>query len=478
VASGDITSIPQSADAEQALLGCCLYDTSAIGTLPPALEAIHFFEPFHQRLYSRLQLAFQKGRSIDLIGVMEAFKADRALEELGGGRYLAALVDAAPPTPNAKDYAEIIISLAVKRSLLAIVDEVRSRVLKEPETSGEQWVMDTMAALGAVRTSSTDMRLIGADEAVFSVLDYIDNPGGHASGILTGLAPVDDCLGPWLPGDLIVGAGRPGMGKSALAGVIATNVALAGHGVIEINAEMSVGQMWRRRMTAMAFAKYAEQAPAYSKIRKRTIEYREREMLDWAASQLRQLPIKGIRRSGIRLGRVRALLQRQKSAWEREGRNLGLVTIDHVGIIHPDGEYRSRVDEQTAVSGGLKEMADDLGVPILALAQLSRKTEDREDKRPQLADLRDSGSWEQDADVVIGCYREAYYAQREKEPDDSTTKGNIEWGEWSRRKGSPWIEAILLKVREGEPNTAKLWAHMPTNTILGQAADDNLGGLL
>lgn len=471
-------SVPANLEAEQALLGCVIYDMSmeapsVFGRLPDGFSAVHFFEPFHQRLFSTLELIHKKSGKFDFALADGVFGADQGYKDLGGARYIFDLIDRAPPVPNAPDYAAQIVELSTRRRLLQLAEDIRASA-GDVSLPVDDLLSGVTADLTAIASTTSALRLTTSSEALAGVLEYIDNPAGHAQGILTGLGPLDEAMGPWLPGDMVIGAGRPGMGKSALAGVIATNVAIGGDGVIEINAEMSVGQMWRRRMTAMAFQRYAESAPAYSKIRKRTLEYAERQMLDWAADQLRPLPICGIKRSGITLSRMKTLILRQKLIWAQQGIRLGLVTVDHGGIVKPDGQFRSRVEEQTAVAQGLKEMADEIGAPMLVLLQLSRRSEDREDKRPQLGDLRDSGEWEQSADSVIGIYREAYYAQREKEP----ARGQVEIAEWTQRRSSPWIEAVLLKVREGELSTPRLWAHMRTNTVLGSAPSDDFGGLL
>jgi replicative DNA helicase len=316
-----------------------------------------------------------------------------------------------------------------------------------------------------------------ADDAMDSVVDFMDNPGSHAAGILTGLEPLDSRLGPMLPGDLIGLAGRPGSGKSAEAAVIGMNVSLTGVGVIEIHAEMTVQQAWRRRLTSMAFTLYGSEAPAYSAIRRRTITYDQRKMLDAAREKLRGIPLMAVKRTGMTLGQLWALVARQKALWAKQGIVLGLVTIDHAGLITSGMDHRSRVDEQTAVSNGLKIGAGDHDVATMALLQLNRAVEARDDKRPTLPDLRDSGSWEQDCDTVIGAYREAYYAAREKEPPDKTVKEQATWADWDQRRRSPWIENILLKVREGDISTAKLWGHMATNAILG-SEPSSFGGFL
>lgn len=480
--------LPMAIEAEQALLGALLCDNSAYAKLPPALGPEHFAEPFHSRLFVRMRMAMERGQSIDNVILGSAFTGDPAFEELGGFGYLGHLMAHAPPGDNAAGYAQEILDMSVRRGLVLMAQEMAERA-RDPSESPQGLLADAGKALGEMHAADSSIRLIDADEALDGVMDYIDNPGGHASGILPGLAPLDDALGPWLPGDLIVLGARPSMGKSAISAVISQNVAKRpvfvdgklveeGEGVIEIHAEMSVEQAWRRRLTATAYSLFATDAPAYSQIRKRTITFPEREMLGKARETLRGLPLRAVKRSGITLGRLRALIIRQREEWKRQGIRLVLVTIDHVGLIKTDREYQSRVDQQTEVSGGLKVLADDMGIPVLALAQLSRQVESRDDKHPVLSDLRDSGSWEQDSDVVMTAYRPAYYATREKEPTMGTPKGDSAWAEWDARCRSPWIEIGLPKVREGETNSVKVWAHMPTNTILGAApATDFFGGL-
>lgn len=468
--------LPASIEAEQALLGSLLADHEAMALMPLQLAADHFAEPLHGRLYGRLRSSFERGQPIDVVVLGSAFTGDKAYEELGGLSYLGRLIANAPPAANSAAYAKEIMAVSVRRSLVKLGLELQVRAI-DPEEAPTTLLAEANTRLTELHGSDAEIRLVDADEALDRVLDYIDNPGNHASGILTGLGPLDENLGPWLPGDLIVLGARPAMGKSAISAIISQNVAMTGAGVIEIHAEMSVEQAWRRRLTATAFALFAEKAPSYSGIRKRTITYDEREMLGRAREELRGIPLKAIKRSGITLSRLRALILRQKAAWERQGIKLGLVSIDHVGLIKTDREHDNRVSQQTEISNGLKEMADELGVPILALAQLSRQVESRDDKRPTLSDLRDSGSWEQDADVVLSAYRDAYYAQREKEPPQGTPNQQATWATWDQRKRSPWIDIGLLKVREGEQGTARVWANMRTNTILGYAPDD-MGGFV
>lgn len=469
--------LPSNIEAEQALLGVVLCENAALHSAADLIKAPHFYEPFHQRLWAQMDRLIRVGRLADIPTLINAFGSDPAFDDLGGVQYLADLVSRAPPTANAPHYAAAVVEVANRRSLIHLAREIEAGAWDSSVST------DALTDLGArglseLHAGNSAVRVVGADEAMDAVLDTIDNPGNHPDGVYTGLSSLDEMLGPWLPGDLIAVGGRPGMGKSAIAGIIGKNIACGGGGVMEAHAEMTVQQAWRRRLTATAFEIYADQAPAYSSIRKRTVTYDQRAMLGKAREVLRGIPLVAVKRTGITLGRLRSLALHQKAKWDRQEIPFRLLTIDHGGLIKADREYSSRVDQQTAISNGLKEMAEDLAIPILVLLQLSRKTEDRDDKRPTLSDLRDSGSWEQDADVVIGAYREAYYAQREKEPNSQTTKGQSDWAAWDQRRRSPWIDAILLKVREGNLGTAKLWGNMATNTILGAAPSDDFGGMI
>lgn len=476
-------------EAEQSVLGILLWDGGdekpiATGLLPPELTAADFYEPFHGRMFARWQQAMAAGRKFEPVAAGAAFENDPAFQELGGIRYFADLVDRAPPRENVAHYAKIVIEGATRRRLVHFARAVTEAV-QDLDTPVETLLGEIQGELAGISTAASSEELVDADTAMDGVLDYIDNPGAHPEGVTAGLAPIDRNLGPWLPGDLIGLAARPGAGKSAIAAVISRNVAAprtdasTPKGVIEFHGEMAVAQVWRRRLTGTAYELFAEQAPTYSAIRKREIEFAQREALGRAREMLRGIPLKAVSRPNMRLARIRAIIERQRLAWERQGIELGLVVIDHAGHVKPDKDYRTRIDEQSAVSGGLKAMALDLKIPILALLQLSRGPESREDKHPLLPDLRDSGTWEQDLDICLGAYRDAYYARQEREPDDSTTKGAAAWAEWDARRRSPWIDIDFLKVREGGGSRVKLWANMGTNTILGAApADDFFRGLI
>lgn len=462
----DEAAPPHNVEAEQALLGAIMVDNDVYTAVDGMVSPRDFFEPFHQRLFKAMGEDIRHGRLAEPSLLAQYFLIDPAFAQFGGLAYLADLADKAPPTKQAVHYAKSIRSVALRREVVRIAKEIALRAQTDANADGGQMMADLERELLAVRTGKDDLSLLSWSEVSRAVVYGMDKPDDRPL-IKLGISKIDKMLGGAEFGDLIVLGARPGMGKSALAGVIARLVAQQGLGVAEINAEMSTMQMGRRHLTDMAFERYGAEAPFYRAIREGTLSDAQRRMIAEIQHETEHLPLRMVKRTGLTLGRVRAMLMRQKMLWETLGIQLRLVIIDHVGLITPDeGASHSRNQDQTIVSGKLKELADELGVVMLALAQLNRNVESRDDKRPMLADLRDSGSWEQDADVVLGVYRDAYYARREREP-----KGDLKVADWMARCASPIIEAIGLKVREGDVGTAKLWASIGHNAIRDHAPD-------
>lgn len=474
-AAAPVRAMPHSLEAEHALLGIALYDNQALHSIEP-LEGRLLYEPFHGRLLDAINAAFQKGVLAEPIGLGERFKSDPAFIEMGGLRYLADLVDMAPPAANIRAYADTI-TIAARRRTLIETGEALIAGARDAGSKVEDVLSEAERAIhGATAAGGGSARFVHSGAAAAAVLDRLDAPE-DASGVSWGLEPMDRQLGSMQAGDLVVLGGRTSMGKSALASDLALNIALQGKAIIEVNGEMSVEQMTRRHLTSLAFTRCGFDAPGYSDIRKRMISPSQRKMLENASNEFGGLPVSMLKRTGLGLGALRSLVRRERAVWERKGVELGALIVDHVGLIKADGGGRSRYEDQTAVSNGMKELADELGIPVIALAQLSRETEKRDNKRPILSDLRDSGAWEQDADVVIGIYRDAYYAAREPEPkDDGRPNSSSTWAEWDQRRRSKTIEAIVLKAREGECGTVELWGDMRTNAIRAVAPDH--GGFL
>lgn len=460
-------------DAEQGVLGAALYDNSLLAELDE-LDATHFSEGVHARIWLEIvEACAQPGGLADPTLLQQRMKDDPDLKELGGARFLADLVDKAPGARVAEQYARLIRDLSGARGLIRVIDEAAAAVRRgEPSAPT---IANLEGALLALRVGVRSAELVSAAQGAADVLADLDAPEHADGGVSTGLEPLDEHLGQLLPDDLILMAARPGAGKSALAASVALNVSAGGIGVVEINSEMTVRQMMRRHLTDLCFTRWGWKAPTYKDIRRRRISGEQRKMLEWAAEEIGALPLAMVKRTGLTLASLRSLVRRQAAQWEARGVRLGLVTVDHVGLLKSPGA-RDRYTEQTELAIGMKALADELHVPVIALVQLNRKVEDRDSRKPQLSDLRDTGAWEENADTVIGLYRDAYYALKETEPKLDTVQGQVRWAEWDRRRRCKTIEAILLKVREGEEGVVNLWASIGHNAIRG-AEPATEGGL-
>lgn len=449
-------------EAERSLLGILLYDNAAFHQIE-GLSAEHFHEPFHQAIYQATADKIAKGVLAEPALIARLVSGNPAFEDFEGIVYLANLVDKAPPSAGAADYAREIIETATRREIIGITEraaqEARYGLATPEETIGR-----IEAGLLSLTRPQARNRVYSAGEAARMVIDHLDEPEGHG-GLSTGMEALDNQMGRMQPDELILIAGRPGMGKSALGGCIALNVAQQGVGVIEINSEMTPKSMMWRHLTDLAFAKHGKEAPTYKDIKRRTISLSQRRMVEIAADDVTALPLAMVKRTGLTLSALRSLVRREAAAMERRGISLGLITVDHVGLLAADERGKDRYTDQTNIAIGMKMLADELHIPVIALVQLSRQIEQRDNKRPMLSDMRDTGAWEENADTVIGCYRDSYYAAKEPEPKESGPASQAKWADWDARKRSKIIEAVLLKVREGEEGVAPLWASIGHNAI-------------
>lgn len=452
-------------EAEHGVLGAVLYDNDYASEIE-GLEPHHFSEGTHAAIWSSILHLLAAQRIADMVTVGERIQEQPGFRELGGLKFLSDLVDNAPSKRVALDYARVVIERAAARQFATIAKEAAAEATAGANVAAT--IAKLESALLTVRTGERRASLVSANIAAQEVLHYLEQPEGSEVGVGTGLAPLDEHLGVMLPDDLILMAGRPGMGKSALAASVALNIARSGIGVIEINSEMTTAQMMRRHLTDLCFTRYEWKAPTYKDIRRRRVTPGQRGMLEWAAGEIADVPLALVKRTGLTIASLRALVRRQAAVWSAQGIRLGAITVDHVGLLQADGGGRDRYTDQTAIAISMKALADELHVPVIALVQLSRKVEDRDQKRPQLADLRDTGAWEENADVVIGVYRDAYYASREQEPkSDGRPNAELKWSDWDKRRKTKTIEAILMKVREGEEGVVELWASIGHNAIRG-----------
>ena len=458
----DVAQAPANLEAEQALLGVLLYDNSACERLSDALTAAHFHEPFHGRLFGAIQSHIRRGHLAEPILLAEQFHRDPAFEDLGGVRYLADLVDRAPPAANAVDYARVVYDLALRRDLIRIGGDIAALAQAGDDdlTARDQIEVAEQQLYALAETGSVGGGFVEFSKSLTGAIEMAEEAfrrDGGLSGLSTGLVDLDQKLGGLHKSDLIILASRPSMGKSSLAANIAFSVArnyawepnpeggrkTVGGGVVAFFAlEMSAEQM------AMRLLAEVTEVPS-DKIRKGEISATEFGRIRDGAAEIAEHPLYIDDTGGISIGKLAARARRLKRT-----SGLDLIVVDYLQLVTTgDGRVENRVQEVSQVTQGLKSLAKELAVPIIAAAQLSRQVENREDKRPQLSDLRESGSIEQDADVVMFIYREAYYLSRS--PPNEGTAEHLAWQE----KLDPvrnLAQIIIGKQRHGPIGTVNL----------------------
>jgi replicative DNA helicase len=485
------TPPPASIQTEQGFLGCVLYDNDVALALSPAPQPHHFFEPFHGKIWEAVCAALRDGRRADPFLLAEEFRSYKAFRQLGGHQYLADLLEKAPAPSAAQDYGAQVIELWARRELMRIGRDlaIAAGSAEQAEGGSGALIADLEKDLLTLSRSDAKLSLLSSAEVAARALAWVDDRS-HTQGVFTGLAPLDLQLGPLLAGNLIVIAGRPAMGKSALAGHIALRVAgprwwwstdqvvfdVHGQerlvpdpkGVIEINCEMSEDEMGWRHLSDIGFQMFGKDFPTYEDIRNKKVGVTQRDMLEKATAVFAAMPIKSIKRTAIKLSEVRSIVRRQAAEWAREGIDLGLVVVDHGGLVRPDGKVTSRYEAQTEIAQASKTLAGEVLAPVIMLLQLNRDVDKRDDKRPHLEDLRESGEWEQSADAVLLIYRDAYYAEREGEPEGTGDKATEAREKWDRRRRSKIIEIGLGKKRWGKAGRpVEIWGAMGWNALRG-----------
>ena len=453
--------VPYDIDVEQALLGAMLVDNQAIERVSGTLKPEHFYDPLHARLYEVMLAQFERGGMvITPLTLHAAMKADAGLLEVGGHAYLAGLAQAAPALPNVRDLAKILQELAVRRALIHIGEDIVNTAYEAPHDNPPKAQIETAekALYAIAETSKYGEGPIDFAESLRRAVESAEKAqarGGRISGVSSGFTDIDSLLGGLQPSDLLILAARPGMGKSALATNIAFNAARMWMQDIEAGAEVPRGaavllfslEMAAQQLSARILSEQTE--IEMWKIRNGKFSDSEWEKFVLTMQELSTLPLFIDDTGGISIAQIAARARRLK----RE-KQIGLIIVDYLQLVEASRRAENRVQEITEVTKGLKTLAKELNVPILALAQLSRGVDARDDKRPVLSDLRESGSIEQDADVVMFIYREEYYLKT-REPDP-TTPEHAKWVEKCERAFRR-AEVLVEKHRHGATNRIELF---------------------
>jgi len=445
---------PHSTEAEQALLGALLHNNLAFERISDFLKPEHFSDPTHGRIYEAISHLINRGHIADPITLKEYFDRDDALAEVGGGQYLAQLAASVISIINTSDYGKKIYDFHIRRQLIdvgeGIVNEAHSYDLDVSATNqieiAEKKLFD-LATTGQNERGLQSFSLSLKQALTSAEIAY--KRDSNVVGVTTGFKKLDECLGGFHPSDLIILAGRPSMGKTALATNLAFNAArLAlekkeGAAIAFFSLEMSSEQLANRILGQ-------ESGLSSDLIRRGDIGKSDFPRLVEVSNRLNALPFFIDDTPALSVPAIRT---RARRLMRQDG--LGMIFIDYLQLIGSPGKKSSenRVQELSEITRGLKALAKELNVPVLALSQLSRAVEQRDDKRPQLSDLRESGSIEQDADVVMFIYREEYYLSRKK-PTGSDDKVS----EWERSLDSVAniAEVIMAKQRHGPIGTVKL----------------------
>lgn len=461
-------SLPANLEAEAAFIGAVLIDNRVLEDLPVHLQPAHFYAPVHARVYDRILVLIDRQMVVTPVTLKPYFEADEGLKELGGTSYLAQLTADGQGLLAPRELAQQIYDLALLRELVSVGRDLVENAL---DTSEEVEPMRQIelaearlfeVAEGATGTADAES-FRGATSKALELIETAINSGGHVSGKTTGLSSINEKTGGLHDSDLIILAGRPGMGKSSLATNIAYNCAerfmrdqrdgiekSVGAPVVLFSLEMSSDQLATRIL--------AEQAGISSEnLRMGKISRDDFQQLSYASQRLAELPLYIDDTPALTIGALRTRARRLKRR-----HNIGLIVVDYLQLLQGSGRATdNRVNEISEISRGLKTLAKELQVPVIALSQLSRAVEQRDDKRPMLSDLRESGSIEQDADMVWFIFREDYYIQnrepqRPVESDDAKVHdAHAAWAaEMERVFGL--AELIVAKQRHGSTGKVRM----------------------
>src|SRR6476619_7424531 len=455
-------SAPHNIEAEQALLGAILVNNEAFYRVSDFLEPVHFFEPIHQQIYQLARDLIRAGKLATPVTLKTFLDASVDIGGMTVGQYLARLAAEATTIINAEDYGRTVHDLSVRRDLIVIGEEIVNSAFDAPvDSSPRSQIEEAERKLYSVaETGQYDGGFQRFSEALTTAIDMAAHAyerDGGLSGTATGLTDLDHKMGGLQRSDLVIIAGRPGMGKTALATNIAFNIARSYEGealpdgthrtknggiVGFFSLEMSSEQLATRII--------AEQSGVASyKIRRGDINGSDFYRITEAAREMQTIPFYIDQTGGLSIAQLTARARRLKRQ-----RGLDVLVVDYIQLLSGSrSRSENRVQELTEITTGLKALAKELNVPILALSQLSRQGESGDDKRPQLSDLRESGSIEQDADVVLFVFREEYYLKNRK-PKPGTEE-HFKWqSDMDQSHGR--AEVIIGKQRHGPTGTVQL----------------------
>ena len=446
--------LPCNIEAEQAVIASILVSNDIYDEISSILDSQKFFDPIHVKLYETIETLISKGLLANPITLKNYFENNEGLKELGGQEYLIKITKFSTSVKQAIDYANIVQEMHVRRELIKISQSVLDEVSTNSDvgTSGETIIQNTEKSLfDLAERGHFNQSFMKFDSALKQTIDMAKSAYQNEEGLVgvpTGLTDLDSRLGGLHKQDLVIIAGRPSMGKTALA----TNIAFHAAKNIEKKRSKSTVAFFSLEMSSEQLSTriLSEQSRIRSNdIRRGKVSEKEFEQFIETSKNISELPLYIDETPAITIAAISNRSRRIKRLF-----GLELIVVDYIQLMRSSGkkEY-NRVQEISEITQGLKALAKELNVPVLALSQLSRAVEQRDDKKPQLADLRESGSIEQDADIVMFVFRESYYLQN-KEP----TVGSIEHAEWQTKMNeiSHLADIMISKQRHGPTGNVKV----------------------
>ncbi|MDF2439398.1 MAG: replicative helicase [Abditibacteriota bacterium] len=455
---------PQSLEAEQSTLGAMMLERDAIARAVEILTADDFYRENHRKIYRAILNLFDKGEPVDLITIVEELRRKGQLEEVAGAAYLTALIEACPSSANVESYAKVVSEKSILRQLLTASEQISGMAYGDVEDvnalvdQAERKVFE----VGSRRLKDGFSHIKPLLMQAYDQIERQFQRKGEATGISTGFADLDDITSGLQPTDLVIVAARPSMGKTALCLNIAHHIALKDRLPVAIfSLEMSKDQLVQRLICS-------EAAIDSKALRRGFLQDSDWHRVTNAVNNLYQAPMFIDDAPGQSTFEMRAKARRLTA----EHGQLGLIVVDYLQLAHHAGKNENRVQEISEIARSFKSMARELKCPLIALSQLSRAVEQREDKRPMLSDLRESGSIEAEADVVAFIYRPSYYKKKMFKPND---RGGSDGLPDEPDPDEGIAEVIIGKQRNGPTGIIRL-GFQPEYARFTNLAQDNFSG--
>lgn len=458
-----MNGLPCNIEAEQAVLGALMVDNSLADNIAGLVVEADFFDPVHRDIFGAIARRIEAVSLASPVTLRDDLKDHAGLADLGGPAYLTKLAGAAISARAIRDYARAVSATSKRRSLIAIADDMRARAMAEADPV--EAMEEAEGRLYQLAEGETDKRepvsIATATAEAMATATAAYQRGGGLSGMSTSLEDLDRKLGGLKRSQLVILAGRPGSGKTAMAMNIAHRAAKRGSKIMVYSAEMPREDLAKRMLSDAASVQTADMDNGSLS------EEKMRELVMEARAQA-DLPLIVDDTPSLSIAQLCARARRVKRT-----KGLELLVVDYIGLMRGTSKTAgSRVLEIGEITMGLKNLAKELDIPVLALSQLSRRVEEREDKRPQLSDLRESGSIEQDADVVMFVYRDEYYVERAR-PSEANIEKTLEWAaRMEQVKGK--AEVIIGKQRHGSTGGVEL-AFEGEYTRFGNLARNDCG---